>query len=252
MAAAYFDLGYKKTLRPPLVLATNNQSNSPTPKNCFHATPRASGFYELFDTQEKSFKPSSRHIDGSYGYEKIWRPTRAKVEGAGVSSLGSNMTSRQPEQWRPSIKYIDPGTGTWIYDQPWRSSRKHVKPKEHNNGEHEARCTRKKFVMAEKHPDGPEWPSPRAPGTFLPRPEWEPPFRKGNKDDFKPIKHPRKHSESYRDEYESSGVRNTLDPKASLPPVLGKKRLPTYRNEQLSFGVGAALKFPDYHPAIIL
>ncbi|MCO5549108.1 hypothetical protein L7F22_002574 [Adiantum nelumboides] len=249
--AACLDMGYKKILRRPLASTTNNSPSSITPKGYFHAVPRASGFYELFDTREKSFKPSSRHIDGNYGYEKIWRPTRAKVEGAGMSSLGSNLTSRQPEQWRPSIKYIDPGTGTRIYDQPWRPGKKYLKAKD-QLVDGEVRCTRKKFIMAEKHPNGLEWPSPRAPGTCVPRPEWEPPFRKGNKDDLQPSKHPRRHLNTYRDEYESSGVKNTLDTKLAPLPVAGKRRLPTYRNEQLSFGVGAAMQFPDYHPVIIL
>ncbi|KAH7421341.1 hypothetical protein KP509_13G051900 [Ceratopteris richardii] len=242
---ACLDSDCNKVLRRPLIPTTN--INTDTTRNYFpRAVRQPSGFYAHFDTQERSFKPSSRHIDGSYGYEKIWRPTRARVEGAGISSLGSNMTSRQPEQWKPCIRYIDPGARTWLSEQSWKPGKKLINPKE-NAVESEPRTIRKKFLQAVEHPDGSERASYRGPGIFIPRPAWDPPFRKADIGDLQPIRHPRRHLNTYRDEFESRGVKDVLNPNVTVLPAMGKRRLPTYRNEQLSLGVGGAIRLPDFH-----
>ena len=53
---------------------------------------------------------------------------------------------------------------------------------------------------------------------------------------------------TYKDLFASIGVRTAMDPRASLPIALGKRQLSSYKDERLSYGVGAALQCRYYDP----
>lgn len=149
--------------------------------------------HHSFGSPEPPWRSSSKYIDPGYGYEKNWRSSRARVEGGGDSHFGIDaapVASEEQNQWKSSIRYINPGSGSWS-EAEWRSSVKTVKP-QCNDTYPEWRPRVRVFKLSDcrtewrmsggrrhvpaiKHSE-PLWRSCRAPGNPPPL-KWVPPFR---------------------------------------------------------------------------
>lgn len=148
---------------------------------------------EPLGSPEVLWKSSSKYIDPGYGYQRDWRSSRARVEGGGDSHFGraaAPVALEEQEQWRPSIRYINPGSGLWSATG-WRPSIKTVEPKCHDACSQwkpairvfklSDCCTEWRMRGCRRHVppiihSEPGWRSCRGPGRPPPL-KWAPPFR---------------------------------------------------------------------------